>query len=603
MNWLQELSQDQLRQILATLYQRDSDTVMSVTAEVMAMAAPTWLGVMTTNPDGTTTAATNMAAATHGSSSGQVQQVQVQQAQPQTPSVSVSADGSSSATGTPTVTPTTPSTNTGGGSTRGRPSAVSWDTRFFELTLYKAQKGTCKVSLTTNPSLHRWVASQRKHYRLFMAGDSSQLTQEKIDKLQSIGFEFITERQQQIQNKQQQQRNYSWDEWLDLLQQFKDKHGHTNVPQKNEAGLGLWVAKQRQTFKLWQAGKPSPMTPERVAGLTELGFIFESQAPKTPWKVRFAELQSFKEEQGHTRVQVRGKKHDGENSSYSQLGKWVEHQRTQYKLRSEGKQSAMNAERIDLLEAIGFEWIIPRAPRAPTSTPQKRSSVDGDGDGGDNDDGTEGGGMVTPRRKKSRPGDRSVQTKKWNEKWEELKAYQQQHGHCRVAAGKGKSYSKLGKWVEHQRTQYRLMKEGKSSSMTEERIERLKGVGFEFAVITPSRTSTTTNGTTTTTTATTNAVPATITSPAGAVPETPALTTTTTTTITETPTVKDTPTTEIPVEEDVVNDAVDPLVETKIEESADAAVMDTTEDVSPDENVGDAGLMTGVITEGSEAAV
>jgi len=540
----------------------------------MAMAAPTWHGVMT-NPDGTTTAATNIAAATNGS--GPVQ----------TPPVS--ADGSSSTAGTPT--PRTPS-NAGGSTTtatRGRPSAFSWDTRFFELTLYKAQKGTCKVSLTTNPSLHRWVASQRKHYRLFTAGDTSQLTQEKVDKLQSIGFEFVTERQQQIQNKQLQQRNYTWDEWLDLLQQFKEKNGHTNVPQKNEAGLGLWVAKQRQTFKLWQAGKPSPMTPERVARLTEIGFIFESQAPKTPWKVRFAQLQAFKEEHGHTRVQVRGKKNDGEDSSYSQLGKWVEHQRTQYKLRSEGKQSAMNAERIDLLEAVDFEWIIPRAPKAP-GTPQKRRAA-GEGDGDNDHDATEGD-MVTPRQKKSRPGDRSVQTKKWNEKWEELKAYQQQHGHCRVAAGKGKSYSKLGKWVEHQRTQYRLMKEGKSSSMTEERIERLKGVGFEFAVITPSRSSTNGN-------ITNNAAPATMTSPAGAASETHA---TTTTTNAETPTVEDAPTTEIPADDDVINDAVDPSVEAKPEESADAAVMDAT-DVTPDEDVADASLMDGMITEGTEAAV
>lgn len=37
-------------------------------------------------------------------------------------------------------------------------------------------------------------------------------------------------------------------------------------------------------------------------------------------------------------------------------------------------------------------------------------------------------------------------------------------------------------WVEHQRRQYRLLKEGKKSSMTDERIQQLEDLGFEWEV-------------------------------------------------------------------------------------------------------------------------
>mmetsp|Transcript_22515 Transcript_22515/g.45340 ORF Transcript_22515/g.45340 Transcript_22515/m.45340 type:complete len:82 (+) Transcript_22515:145-390(+) len=37
---------------------------------------------------------------------------------------------------------------------------------------------------------------------------------------------------------------------------------------------------------------------------------------------------------------------------------WVKDQRTQYRLRREGKQSSMKNEKIRELEAIGFVWVL-----------------------------------------------------------------------------------------------------------------------------------------------------------------------------------------------------------------------------------------------------
>lgn len=59
---------------------------------------------------------------------------------------------------------------------------------------------------------------------------------------------------------------------------------------------------------------------------------------------------------------------------------------------------------------------------------------------------------------------------KWETRFDELKHFQREKGHCRVPAHS----TKLGRWVERQRTLYRL---GKIDS---ERIERLETIGFEW---------------------------------------------------------------------------------------------------------------------------
>ena len=57
----------------------------------------------------------------------------------------------------------------------------------------------------------------------------------------------------------------------------------------------------------------------------------------------------------------------------------------------------------------------------------------------------------------------------WNAKFQELKSYRAKHGHCNVP----RSVGKLGTWVNNQRHQYRLLQEGKQSSITDERVGKL----------------------------------------------------------------------------------------------------------------------------------
>ena len=71
---------------------------------------------------------------------------------------------------------------------------AKWDMKFNELVAYKdAHGGSCNVPFqyAENPQLGRWVSNQRAHYKKFQQDPStSQMTQERIERLESIGFEW-----------------------------------------------------------------------------------------------------------------------------------------------------------------------------------------------------------------------------------------------------------------------------------------------------------------------------------------------------------------------------------------------------------------------------
>jgi hypothetical protein len=72
---------------------------------------------------------------------------------------------------------------------------------------------------------------------------------------------------------------------------------------------------------------------------------------------------------------------------------------------------------------------------------------------------------------------RPYQAGQWVEKFDELCDYRDLMGHCLVPH----TYSEnlpLARWVKRQRYQYKLMKEGKPSTMTEERVVALSNIGF-----------------------------------------------------------------------------------------------------------------------------
>lgn len=77
---------------------------------------------------------------------------------------------------------------------------------------------------------------------------------------------------------------------------------------------------------------------------------------------------------------------------------------------------------------------------------------------------------------------------RWNERFEQLRVYQEEHGHCRVTH---KQDRELASWVSTQRSSYLARKreaetgvKGRSFALTNERLQKLTSIGFNFENVT-----------------------------------------------------------------------------------------------------------------------
>mmetsp|Transcript_10839 Transcript_10839/g.31066 ORF Transcript_10839/g.31066 Transcript_10839/m.31066 type:complete len:710 (+) Transcript_10839:1209-3338(+) len=138
------------------------------------------------------------------------------------------------------------------------------------------------------------------------------------------------------------------------------------------------------------------------------------------WEEKYTQLCDFIAQHGHANVPLEYK----ENPS---LAHWVKRQRSQYKCLKMNQPSSMTIERIGKLEAVGFVW------------DSHKSS--------------------------------------WTERWHQLKAFFEQHGHSQVPSNHPENPA-LSVWIKCQRRQMRLRNVGEPSNMSEERIAKLNELNF-----------------------------------------------------------------------------------------------------------------------------
>lgn len=109
------------------------------------------------------------------------------------------------------------------------------------------------------------------------------------------------------------------------------------------------------------------------------------------------------------------------------------------------------------------------AASAPaTVTPTKKRSRDYD-----EESDSEDGESEASRARRFRP----YQAGQWSEKFSELCDYKDKMGHCLVPHTFHENLA-LARWVKRQRYQYKLMMDGKASTMTPDRVKALEDIGF-----------------------------------------------------------------------------------------------------------------------------
>ena len=118
-------------------------------------------------------------------------------------------------------------------STRIRPyQSGNWMERYAELVDFKKKHGHCLVPNTfkENPPLAEWVKRQRYQYKLRNLGEHNSMTEERIQKLEQLGFVWNSHDQM-------------WEERLNDLKLYLEINGDCNVPNKYppDPSLAVWV--------------------------------------------------------------------------------------------------------------------------------------------------------------------------------------------------------------------------------------------------------------------------------------------------------------------------------------------------------------------------
>jgi len=154
---------------------------------------------------------------------------------------------------------------------------LTWKDRFELLQEFYAVHRHVKVPVR-HPELGNWVHSQRREYNLFLKNDpNSTMTKERLTQLTSLGFVFEVAKKKH--NVDARSNTKTWDERFQELLVFRQKFGHTIVPQ-NFPSLGWWVNTQRKEYKKLKIGKKSLLTTERALKLAEIGFVFDASGRK-----------------------------------------------------------------------------------------------------------------------------------------------------------------------------------------------------------------------------------------------------------------------------------------------------------------------------------
>jgi hypothetical protein len=153
-----------------------------------------------------------------------------------------------------------------------------WNEMFTALCMFKEKTGHTHVPsgyvsayTPENRKLDVWVLTQRQNYK------KDNLCQERIDKLQGIGFSFEPE----------QESADDVDEWnamLEELKRFEEMNHHFKVTPEDNERLAAWVREQKMNYKNEILAK------DRAKRLRNIGFVFGAKRADVPMSPSFDNL-------------------------------------------------------------------------------------------------------------------------------------------------------------------------------------------------------------------------------------------------------------------------------------------------------------------------
>ena len=345
-----------------------------------------------------------------------------------------------------------------------------WNDAFKALCDYYKKYNSLKVPFNYETEngikLQMWVNTQRRRYK------SGKLSEDRIKKLQSLGFEFEV--------------IDAWESKFQLAKDYYDVHGNLDIPSTyvvNDCHLRSWLTRQKR----YAEGKiKSNITPEQVEKLKSIGLFDERTNQDKIWHKRYEIAKDYFEEHGNLNVPNKAVYHD------FQLGVWISKQRTA------NRNNELSQEKFDLLNAIGMMW--------ENLTDKKNSELYENGfrhleqyiaeNGLDKirtstlcDDGFNLGNWVSNCRVRYKQGELSEEyikrfrqlkfplddEEQWNYRYEKVKAYFEENGVNRLPEKYiGNDGSDLTFWLAKQRRAY------KKGELSKDQMKKLDDIGYPF---------------------------------------------------------------------------------------------------------------------------
>ena len=342
----------------------------------------------------------------------------------------------------------------------------SWDTMFDQLIEYFKIHGDFNVQQvwSANPTLGRWVTSQRSAWR------QNKLSKERQRRLEAVGFDWRV-------------HDATWEKAFQRARPFfatsQRSRSDRTIPKK----LRNWMITQRLQRKNGKLGT------DRAKRLSDAGFEWEPHESR--WQRLYQELKEFHRTHADCRVPADWKENP-------QLAHWVGVQRA---TRRAGK---LSAERTGLLNRLDFAWTVEHSSNrysrsGPSSADweQMLSKV--------KEFKRLNGNFVFPhktalsawaidqrilrRTNQLDPAhERALNeigfdwepiNNRWERMFKELLEFKKQHGHVNVSQ-KSREYPKLAAWVAKQRFDKK-----KNRPILATRAHRLDELGFTWAFSPP----------------------------------------------------------------------------------------------------------------------
>ena len=248
---------------------------------------------------------------------------------------------------------------------------------------------------------------------------TNELSPERVQILNDIGFVWEP---QEVQ----------WSERYNELLEYIKRHGNALVPQNyiDNITLGNWTQKQRYNYKT------NVLSDDRIQKLNDVGFVWD--VLEAQWLERLEELKKYKREHGDTLVP---RNHP--------IGSWVWWQRRDYKIYLEKRKLGDESHNLDSKE-------VKRIEKLSTGANEKRIQMLEDVDF-----------IWDPKEYL------------WNLKYEELREWISLNGDGAIRTSK-KNNNSLETWATRQRKLYQQCCDGQVTSLTKERIDKLRAIGFVF---------------------------------------------------------------------------------------------------------------------------